>query len=110
MNQIALRGKATSSCKTKIVKSKENIPSEMSTLVMVAPVQGAPKIECQVELRALDPKVTRIMQTIKVGDQVEAVGSLATEMRWQKNEESGEMERKPIFYYVFVDQVEKIIN
>lgn len=108
MNQLALRGKATGSCKTKHVKSKENVPSEMCTLVIVAPVQGAPKIECQVELRSIDPKVTRIMQSIKVGDQVEAVGSLATELKYQRNEDTGEMERKPIFYYVFADQVEKI--
>ena len=108
MNHIALRGKATSVAKTQTVKSKENIQTEMTTITIIAPVQGAPKIECHVELRSCDPKVTRVMQAISAGDQVEAVGSLATEITWKRNPKTGKTEREPKFYYIFADQGEKI--
>lgn len=110
MNQIVITGKITSSLSVERAKNKNNEVVDVHVLSILGQVQGEPTQEVQIQFKAYDPAVTRMMKAAKLGDMYAVTGRLISKFEVYEDKKTGEKKTRPTFYYIYATQVEKIFK
>ena len=77
LSSLIIEGKATSDCAHE-ERHYANADIDMYTVTIVSPVQGAPDLDCQIQMQAYDPDITYYMSGVEKGDRVLAIGKPTT--------------------------------
>lgn len=110
MNAVTITGKISSGLSIERVKNKNNELVDVHTLGILGQVQGEPTQEVQIQFKAYDPTVTRMMKAAKMGDMYAVTGRLISKFEVYEDKKTGEKKKRPTFYYIYATQVEKIFK
>lgn len=109
MNSVTITGKVTSRPRIDTVKLKDNTVVDVHSFGILGQTQGDPTQEVQIVCKSYEPAVTRMIQAAKLGDMYAITGSLVTKFETYEDE-NHEKRRKPVYYYVYATQAEKLIK